>query len=50
MATLLHIDSSPLASSVSRELGREFFTKWKAAHANGTVIYRDLAVTAPEAG
>ena len=48
MATLLHLDSSPLASSVSRELGREFLTKWKAAYADGTVIYRDLAVSAPK--
>jgi FMN-dependent NADH-azoreductase len=43
MATLLHIDSSPLASSVSRELTREFTRKWKAAHPEGRVIYRDLA-------
>ena len=43
MATLLQLDSSPLASSVSRELTREFVTKWKIAHPAGTVIQRDLA-------
>jgi FMN-dependent NADH-azoreductase len=43
MATLLQLDSSPLASSVSRELTREFVTKWKIAHPAGTVIHRDLA-------
>jgi FMN-dependent NADH-azoreductase len=32
MATLLHLDSSPLASSVSRELTREFVSNWKIAH------------------
>ena len=43
MPTLLHIDSSPLESSISRELTREFVKTWKAAHADGTVINRDLA-------
>jgi FMN-dependent NADH-azoreductase len=43
MATLLHLDSSPLATSVTRELGQEFEKTWKAAHPDGTVIYRDLA-------
>ena len=43
MPTLLHIDASPLESSVSRELGREFVASWKAAHPTGRVIYRDLA-------
>jgi FMN-dependent NADH-azoreductase len=43
MATLLQLDSSPLASSVSRELTREFVTNWKIAHPNGQVIVRDLA-------
>ena len=45
MPTLLHLDSSPLENSVSRELGREFVAKWKATHASGTVIYRDLAAS-----
>jgi FMN-dependent NADH-azoreductase len=48
MPTLLHLDSSPLASSVSRELTREFVSGWKTAHPNGRVIYRDLAVQAPK--
>jgi FMN-dependent NADH-azoreductase len=43
MPILLHLDSSPLESSVSRELGREFVSNWKSVHANETVIYRDLA-------
>ncbi len=48
MATLLHLDSSPLASSVSRELTREFVTNWKNAHPSGRVIYRDLAANPPK--
>jgi FMN-dependent NADH-azoreductase len=49
MPTLLHLDSSPLASSVSRELTREFVAKWKAAHPTGKVVYRDLAANPPKA-
>jgi FMN-dependent NADH-azoreductase len=45
MPTLLQLDSSPLASSISRELTREFAKTWKDSHAGGTVIHRDLAVT-----
>ncbi len=45
MPTLLHIDSSPLETSISRELGREFVKGWIAAHPEGEVIYRDLAAT-----
>ena len=48
MATLLHLDSSPLASSVSRELTREFVTNWKIAHPSGRVIERDLAANPPK--
>jgi FMN-dependent NADH-azoreductase len=48
MPTLLHLDSSPLPSSVSRELGREFVNTWKAAHANSAVLYRDLAALPPK--
>jgi FMN-dependent NADH-azoreductase len=48
MATLLHLDSSPLESSVTRELGREFVKSWKAKHPEGRVIYRDLATTVPQ--
>jgi FMN-dependent NADH-azoreductase len=46
MPTLLQLDSSPLETSVSRELTREFVKTWKAAHPDGTVIYRDLALGA----
>jgi FMN-dependent NADH-azoreductase len=45
MSTLLHIDSSPLESSVSRELTREFTKAWKAKNPEGRVIDRDLAVS-----
>lgn len=45
MPTLLHLDSSPLPSSITRELTREFVATWKAAHPDGTVIYRDVAAT-----
>ena len=47
MPTLLHLDASPLETSVSRELGREFVATWKAAHPQGVVIYRDLAAKTP---
>jgi FMN-dependent NADH-azoreductase len=43
MPTLLHLDSSPSTSSISRELTREFAQTWKAAHPGGKVVYRDLA-------
>jgi len=43
MSTLLHIDSSPLESSISRELSREYVLAWKAANPGGRVIDRDLA-------
>jgi FMN-dependent NADH-azoreductase len=48
MATLLHLDSSPLESSVSRELTREFVNTWKASHPTGQVINRDLAANPPK--
>jgi FMN-dependent NADH-azoreductase len=47
MFTLLHIDSSPLSSSVSRELSHEFSISWKAAHPGGAILYRDLAAEPP---
>jgi FMN-dependent NADH-azoreductase len=47
MPTLLHLDSSPLESSISRELTREYVKTWKNAHPDGTVIYRDLAANPP---
>ncbi len=43
MSTLLHIDSSPLyGRSASRELTGAFVNQWKAFHADGKVIDRDL--------
>jgi FMN-dependent NADH-azoreductase len=48
MPTLLHLDSSPLSTSISRELTREFVSGWKAAHPSGKVIYRDLAANPPQ--
>jgi FMN-dependent NADH-azoreductase len=48
MPTLFHLDSSPLPSSVSRELGREFVNTWKSAHTDGTVLYRDLSALPPK--
>jgi FMN-dependent NADH-azoreductase len=47
MPTLLHLDSSPLPSSVSRELGREFVKTWNVANPAGSVVYRDLAASSP---
>jgi FMN-dependent NADH-azoreductase len=48
MATLLHLNTSPLASSVSRELTREFVSNWKASHPTGQVVDRDLAANPPK--
>jgi FMN-dependent NADH-azoreductase len=47
MPTLLHLDSSPLASSITRELTAEFVATWTAAHPDGTVIHRDLTLNPP---
>jgi FMN-dependent NADH-azoreductase len=47
MPTLLHLDASPLETSISRELAREFVATWKTAHPDGTVLYRDLAALTP---
>jgi FMN-dependent NADH-azoreductase len=47
MPTLLQLDSSPLASSISRELTREFVSNWKKAHPGGRVIVRDLSANPP---
>src|ERR1700722_14376732 len=46
MPTLLHLDSSPLETSISRELGREFVKTWTAVHPDNHVIYRYLATSA----
>jgi FMN-dependent NADH-azoreductase len=48
MPTLFHLDSSPLESSISRELTREFVKAWKVAHPDGAVIYRDLSAHTPK--
>jgi FMN-dependent NADH-azoreductase len=48
MATLLQIDTSPLPSSVSRELTQEFVSNWKTAHPSDRVIVRDLAANPPK--
>jgi FMN-dependent NADH-azoreductase len=46
MATLLHIDSSPLyGHSVSRELTAAFVSQWKASHPDGKIVVRDLYAT-----
>jgi len=47
MPVLLHIDSSPLTTSVSRELSHAFSISWKAAHPDGEIITRDLAADPP---
>lgn len=47
MPTLLHLDASPLETSVSRELAREFVAAWKSSHPDGIVLYRDLATLTP---
>jgi FMN-dependent NADH-azoreductase len=48
MPTLLHLDSSPLASSISRELTREFVKTWQNTHPDARVIHRDLAANPPK--
>src|ERR1700748_612846 len=46
MATLLHIDSSPIyGKSVSRQLSGAFVDRWKSRHPGATVIDRDLNAT-----
>jgi FMN-dependent NADH-azoreductase len=43
MATLLHIDSSPMGvASISRHLSNTFVENWKKSHPGGKVITRDL--------
>lgn len=43
MPTLLHIDSSPLSSSITRELSREYVLAWQQKNPGGKIIERDLA-------
>jgi FMN-dependent NADH-azoreductase len=47
MPTLLQLDTSPLSTSISRELTAEFARTWQAANPSGRVIYRDLATAPP---
>jgi FMN-dependent NADH-azoreductase len=43
MPTLLHINSSPLESSISRELTAAYVEAWKTANPTGTVTSRSLS-------
>jgi FMN-dependent NADH-azoreductase len=46
MATLLHVDSSPLyGRSVSRQLTSAFVDRWKSSHPGAAVVKRDLNAT-----
>jgi FMN-dependent NADH-azoreductase len=46
MATLLHINSSPLyGRSVSRQLSDAFVAQWKSSNPEGVVLERDLNAT-----
>ena len=47
MSILLHLDSSPLDTSVSRELTHAYATNWLTSHPGGHVIRRDLALAPP---
>lgn len=47
MTTLLLIECSPRgADSISRHMTRRFVTQWRAAHADGAIVERDLMQTA----
>ena len=48
MSTLLHIDSSPLEGSITRELTREYVNAWKQTNPDGAVIRRDLYRETPK--
>lgn len=43
MPTLLEINTSPLATSITRELTAEYVRTWKANHTDGEILSRDLA-------
>ncbi|MCK9898397.1 FMN-dependent NADH-azoreductase [Frankia sp. AgB32] len=48
MSHLLHVDASlAREGSTSRNLGGAFVAEWRAAHPDGTITYRDLALTPP---
>ena len=44
MPTLLHIDSSPRAASVSSRLSAAFVERWKQRRPAGTVIHRNTSI------
>ena len=44
MPTLLHIDSSPRTTSVSRQLTHSYVAEWKKKNPTGTVIERNVAL------
>jgi FMN-dependent NADH-azoreductase len=44
MATLLHIDSSPRAASISSRLAAAFVAKWKQQNPSGTVVHRNTSL------
>ena len=44
MATLLHIDSSPRAASVSSRLAAVFVAKWQQQNPAGTVVDRNTSL------
>ncbi len=47
MSRLLVIETSPRGNaSISRQLTRRFVDQWRAAHAGGEIVLRDLAETA----
>ncbi|WP_055749746.1 FMN-dependent NADH-azoreductase [Frankia sp. AvcI1] len=48
MPNLLHVDASlAQEGSTSRSLAATYIDAWRAAHPDGTVTYRDLALTPP---
>ncbi|WP_261553473.1 FMN-dependent NADH-azoreductase [Frankia tisae] len=48
MSNLLHVDASlAQEGSTSRSLAATFIDAWSTAHPEGTVTYRDLALTPP---
>jgi FMN-dependent NADH-azoreductase len=44
MATLLHIDSSPRAASISSRLAAAFVAKWQEQNPVGTVVHRNTSL------
>jgi FMN-dependent NADH-azoreductase len=44
MPTLLHIDSSPRAASVSSRLAAAFTAKWQQQHPNGTIVHHNTSL------